>query len=90
MGGFPVHRQCNRASASAGVHGSAAAFVVVAPLMRWRRVAMGDVVPAHRRCSRASVLVGVRGSTAAVVVVAAAARANAADLIVHLDVGARE
>ena len=89
MGGFPVHRQCNRASASAGVHGSAAAFVIVAPLMRWRRVAMGDVVPAHRRCSRASVLVGVRGSTAAVIVVAAA-RANAVDLIVHLDVRARE
>ena len=90
VGGFPVHRQCNRASASAGVHGSAAAFVIVAPLMRWRRVAMGDVVSVHRRCNRASALAGVRGSAAAVVVVVVAARANAADLIVHLDVGARE
>ena len=50
---------------------------------------MGDVVLLHRRCSRASALAGVRGSAAAVVVVAVA-RANAADLIVHLDVGARE
>ena len=32
MGGFPVHRRCIRASALAGVHGSAAAFVGVAPL----------------------------------------------------------
>ena len=50
---------------------------------------MGDVVLLHRRCSHASALAGVRGSAAAVVVVAVA-RANAADLIVHLDVGARE
>ena len=57
--------------------------------MRLRRVVMGDVVPLHRRCSRASALAGVRGSAAAVVVVVAA-RANAADLIVHLGVGARE
>ena len=58
--------------------------------MRWRRVAMGDVVSVHRRCNRASALAGVRGSATAVVVVVVAARANAADLIVHLDVGARE
>ena len=57
--------------------------------MRLRRVVMGDVVPLHRQCSHSSALAGVRGSAAAVVVVAAA-RANAADLIVHLDVGARE
>jgi len=57
--------------------------------MRSRRVVMGDVVPLHRRCSRANALAGVRGSAAAVVVVAVGS-ANAADLIVHLDVGARE
>jgi len=57
--------------------------------MRSWRVVMGDVVPLHRRCSRANALAGARGSAAAVVVVAVAC-ANAADLIVHLDVGARE
>jgi len=45
--------------------------------------------PVHRRCSRAGALAGVHGSPAALVVVAVGS-ANAADLIVHLDVGARE
>jgi len=31
MGGFPVHRRCSRASALAGVYGSPAALIVVAP-----------------------------------------------------------
>ena len=88
MGGFPVHRRCSRASALAGVHGSAVPSSSSPPLMRSQRVVMGDVVPLHRRCSRASALAGVRGSAAVVIVVAV--RANAADLIVHLDVGARE
>ena len=52
------------------------------------RVVMGGF-PVHRRCSRASALADGHGSAAAFVVVTAA-RANAADLIVHLDVGARE